>query len=206
MTKQLALEMNAKKRRPEVLRMYLEGIPVTEIAAKYAVSRQTIYDDFQTARREWQQTKIENVGELVELHIAQLEHVIREAYRGWHRSLEDSVTLADTAGEDPKTTRTVKGQSGNPAFLDTIIKAVTKICELRGLLGKDREAREQAETQVTPMLGVIVSTREEAEMMRRVRSLTLEGGALKINHHPLAEAVPAKANGHAHSNGDDDAD
>jgi len=206
MTKQMISEMTAEKRRPTVLRMYLEGVPVTEIAAEYGVSRQTIYEDFQNARREWQQEKIENVQELIELRVAQLEHVIREAYRGWHRSLEDAVTVSDTTGEDRKTTRTVKGQSGNPAFLDTIIKAVTKICELRGLIGKDREAREQAESQVTPMLGVIVSTREEAEMMRRVRSLTLEGGALKINYQPTAEAVPASANGHSHHNGDDDAD
>lgn len=64
-----------------------------------------------------------------------LEKIIREAYAGWQRSCEDAVVVSVKTGGKygDETTRTVKGQAGDPRFLDVILTAMKQLRELWGV-------------------------------------------------------------------------
>ena len=103
----------------------------------YSLSHVCIGDDVQLLLKRWRAEQLDNVDDRLAAELQRLAQIEREAWRGWERSLEDSVThvteerTGDIDGATDRTTRT--GQAGDPRFLQTVEKCVSRRCELLGL-------------------------------------------------------------------------
>lgn len=124
-------EIRIEHRRAKVAHLYGRCVTPAEIAEQLGVSRSTVSKDLNVIREEWRRQLASSVEERLGDEIARLDAIEREAWEQWDRSKLDaeSVTTGDS-GE----CRTVKKQSGNPAYLDLIRKTIETRAKLTGLI------------------------------------------------------------------------
>jgi len=138
-------------RRVEVAELLLQGRTYQEIAvAVKAKSTKTVHDDVVAVITEWQAEQKHNVSEWVALELSKVGRIESQAWAAWERSQHDAETVStETASitiksgrgrgsiEVPalqhKETRTLKGQVGEPRFLEAALKCVARRCQLLGL-------------------------------------------------------------------------
>ena len=179
----------AAARRVKVAHLYGRGMPASEIAATLDLSPRMVASDIVFIRRRWREMAAANVDQLIADQLSKYNAIEREAWEQWDRSKEDAetVTSSDTNGE----TRTSKGQSGNPAYLDIIRKTGESRSKLLGI------ERKQPTNQTNIQINLPQSRDDlltEAARLLRDR-LDLDPSALlPINpmEHPECPAQPAK--------------
>lgn len=133
-------------RRAKVLDLIEKGFNTSRIAAKLGVALQTVQRDAKTVRERRILEAIYLDDQLANREIALLRQVQREAWDAFERSREDEITVDEEAmelkggrrGALKATKRRTKGQAGDASFLNVIINAESKICEIQGLIGKDK--------------------------------------------------------------------
>ena len=120
--------------RTRIAGLYLEGRTQAEIAAVVGLSQQQISRDLKAVRKEWQKARIRDFDAAQEEQLQRVDKVERNAWDEWHRSKQDaeSETQRETAG-GVETTRTTKGQCGDPRYLDVVLKCVDRRCKILGL-------------------------------------------------------------------------
>lgn len=132
----------------EIGRLYLLGRPQHEIALEIGqlfydnpkfLSRTTIGKDIAEIRGNWLAQASEAVEERVAIELAKIDNLESEYWRGWERSQKDSV-ITTVSEKDDSSDKTVKTypQTGDPRYLDGILKCVERRCKLFGL---DRPAK-----------------------------------------------------------------
>lgn len=113
-----------------IAEMYEQGIPTHEISEKLNLSRTTIYKDLKKIKSDW----IEKRGSAYEGYIAKAlasyDKVEDKAWDAWEKSLENGVTVKEDSFGIATTT---KNNSGNPTYLDIILKISKQRAELLGL-------------------------------------------------------------------------
>src|SRR5687768_9134407 len=121
-------------RRERVAAAYLRGRTQVEIAAAEGVDQKQISRDLAAVREEWKARQAAAFEERLGEELAKIDHLERVAQAAWERSCQDAVThhvRTESAGTvDPKTKKpnsaktlqekTVKGQAGDPRFLERV--------------------------------------------------------------------------------------
>lgn len=127
--------LNIVKRRAVVAGMLLSGRNYREIAQEVgAKSTESVFTDVQAIIAEWKETQKHNISEWITLELERIGRLESEAWDAWERSCKDAEIHSEEDGPlGHKTKHVLKGQSGNPAFLDVVLKCVTRRCELLGL-------------------------------------------------------------------------
>lgn len=139
------------KRRIRVAELLLQGQTYRQIGDALKVkSTQTIHKDVAAILIDWQAEQKHNVDEWVALELGKVGRIESQAWEAWERSQRDAETVAtetttitlragrgQSAMEVPalqtREGRTVKGQVGDPRFLDVALRCVARRCELLGL-------------------------------------------------------------------------
>jgi hypothetical protein len=112
-----------------------EKLTYNELAKQLGVSSGVVTKSLKDVRAEWRETDIRNWDQLVDYELAVLNALEEEAFAEWHRSKLDAETVSEETNEhgEYKTKVSMKGQTGNPRYLDVIIKCIQKRAELLGL-------------------------------------------------------------------------
>lgn len=132
-------------RRQKVAEMYLARRTQQEIAAAVGVDQATVSRDLTAVRKEWLASAVRDVGERKAEELARIDALELIALEAWKRSCKDAETLhagttkgRTTKAGDPlpdltKTYKTVKGQTGDPRFLERVSWCIDRRCQLLGL-------------------------------------------------------------------------
>lgn len=163
------------ERRKKVAELYIRGKTQYAIAAELGVKRSCVMDDLTAVRRMWQESAVMAMDQRKAEELARIDAIEEAAWGGWERSCRDSETLhAETTkgrvGRDGKpvpdlsrTAKTVKGQAGDPRFLERVGWCVERRCKILGL-----DAPQKSEHEVTVderrdrLLGILAALRERA--------------------------------------------
>lgn len=122
------------KRRQEVSEKYLRGATIQQIADEYGVDKAQISRDLKYIREQWLEASINHIDQKKAIELAKLDHLEMTYWDGWERSVKNAkvVTNEQTPVGKRKTTQT-KTMSGNPAFLDGVLKCIDKRCQILGI-------------------------------------------------------------------------
>lgn len=137
------------ERQALVAHLYLrERLSQAIIAKRLKISVRNVKHDLKAIREAYADIARNALEDHLHEELAQAELVRREAWDGWHRSKQDAVSIeqkvgkavqsegtkAVDAGDDPPVVveekRTAKGQAGDPRFLETVLKAGSRVIEL----------------------------------------------------------------------------
>lgn len=125
----------AMARRPQVAQDYLRGETQADIAKKYGVDQGQISRDLKAIQREWLKSTTFNLDRIKAKELARLDEIERAAWEGWRLSLlnaesEKKVVIVEGKSKIEKTS---EGQSGNPRFMEVILRCIDQRCRLLGL-------------------------------------------------------------------------
>lgn len=124
------------KRQQEVAERYLRGEYQSAIAQSLGVDTATISRDLATIRSQWLGAAIRDFDAAKAQELAKIDEVERAAWAAWERSTKDKEVAVQEAGADKKLKKATlrkEGQSGNPAFLSTILTCIERRCAILGL-------------------------------------------------------------------------
>jgi len=131
-----------------------------------------------------------------------LEKAIREAYNEWERSKLPAETISTKTtgeGENQKTevTKTVKGQCGDPRYLDTIVNTIVHELKILGIYAPDGQGGEAEKDRksLAEIMNEILEVKQVKALTEKAKS---QFGESKNGDH--------RANGHAAGATDDRAD
>lgn len=123
------------ERRAKVAELYVRGHSMAEIATVCGVHKCTIVRDVREIRKEWREQYADTYQRYTIEQIRKIDAVEKEAWEAWQASKQDAVTISrkEPADGDIETTTTVKGQTGDPRYLETILRAIERRSKLLGL-------------------------------------------------------------------------
>lgn len=160
-----------ERRRAEASRLYRAGWTQANIAERLQVTEQTVQRDIAVVRERWKQAGIHDLNERKAAELERIDWAEREAQRGWTRSLRDEVTVTQEEGGENggRTITRRRGQAGNPAFLQTVLKCVDQRCRILGLNAPER-------------IDVTITDATEEELAERERQLGIERPRFTLPH------------------------
>lgn len=124
------------QRRQQVAERYLRGEYQSAIAQSFGVDTATISRDLAAIRAQWLASAVRDFDAAKAQELAKIDEVERAAWAAWQRSTEDKEVAVQEAGADKKLKKATlrkEGQSGNPAFLSTILTCIERRCAILGL-------------------------------------------------------------------------
>lgn len=136
-------------RRQQVAERYLRGMYMAQIAEEMGVDTATVSRDLSELRKEWLDRSINHIDQKKAIELAKLDRLEITFWDAWERSRENAETQIekDTPQGHHSETRSV-GQSGNPAFLEGVLKCIDRRC---AILGLDAPKKIQATIDVTKL-------------------------------------------------------
>lgn len=130
-------------RRQQIAARYLRGEYQSAIAADLGIDQAQVSRDLKSIRAQWLASAVRDFDAAKAQELAKIDEVERAAWEAWRRSTQDKeVAIQETDGtKDEKTQRPKikkatlrkEGQSGNPAFLTTILTCIERRCAILGL-------------------------------------------------------------------------
>lgn len=153
-TKQEALAI--QERRNRVAELYLRGMTQARIAAQEGVDPSQIARDLAVVREDWKAYRATEYGAKLDEEVARIDHLERVAQQAWERSCQNAevthaskvkgrTTRDGTLLPDlDKVTKTVKGQAGDPRFLERVAWCVEMRLRLIGALKQQHEVTGRA--------------------------------------------------------------
>ncbi len=137
-------------RRQQVAEMYLRGMYQADIADKLGVNQATISRDLAELRKEWLERSINHIDQKKAIELAKLDRLEVTFWDAWERSLQDAETVIVRDGPIGSThEKKSVGQSGNPAFLEGVLKCIDKRCEIIGI-NAPKQITSKSEVKITP--------------------------------------------------------
>ncbi|QDV26342.1 hypothetical protein [Aureliella helgolandensis] len=120
------------QRLPRVVKSYLQGLSILEIAEKEGVRRSLIDKDMRYARGIWRKRVEESAEEYLDRELEKLNLIETEAWAAWERSKLSTLETMREKGEDGKVKRrrVVRQNYGDPRFLDQARKIVDDRCKM----------------------------------------------------------------------------
>ena len=121
--------------------LYLQGWLQADIAGFLGLSQSTVSNDLKALQGQWLRSALLDFDEAKAREVAKVDRLEREYWAAWERSCEDAETTKrrGTPGEEPgkiKTAsveRTVKGQAGDPRFLQGVERCIDRRCKILGV-------------------------------------------------------------------------
>jgi len=123
-------------RRQEVAARYLRGEYQTAIAQSLGIDQAQVSRDLKAIRAQWLASAIRDFDAAKAEELAKVDAVEAEYWLAWERSKKDKEIATQEAGGDGKKKKISlrrEGQAGNPAFLEGVLKCISKRCEILGL-------------------------------------------------------------------------
>ena len=148
-----------------IAQLYKRGYSYSEIKAEVMTrlnlktySLRTVHKDVNRLLEEWRNTRIENFDHSVQLELARIDELIKEAWQAWDKSKEDYVQksskqkgLPNVKGEDDEDNKSSEvltilmeqsareiNQTGDPRYLDLIHKLLIERRKLLGLYSPEK--------------------------------------------------------------------
>src|SRR5262245_40191136 len=119
-----AKKTEVKRRREQVAELYIRGQTQCEIATALGVSQPTVSLDLKAIQQSWRDSAIYDYNVAVGRELLKLEHLEREAWKGWERSQKPSqsaVVHEDGNGfAGGNKTKTMHSRDGDPRFLEIV--------------------------------------------------------------------------------------
>ena len=194
-----AEQLRIASRRSKVAELTLRGVNQWEICTKLGMEpdqRTIISKDVAVIRKEWRQSAIRDFDEARGRELAALDAVEKEFWEAWERSKtekESKRTAKRThpRGEDNSDETIKECRDGNPAFLDGVLKCITKRCEILGLdVPPDGS---QSSDKKDPMKVVKIIERYSLEFERTAERQRIES---RVSGNGIAEPLdPQGTNG-----------
>lgn len=140
------MTMNKKhiinERRHKVAELYLQGWPQFKIAKEVGVTQPQVSYDLKHLSKKWQENAMINIDKIKARELAKLDQLEWEFYRGWIKSKELQVKekkrYKDARLEE--VSKETIDTSGDPRFLDGILKCLSKREELLGYGAPSKKA------------------------------------------------------------------
>lgn len=121
-------------RRQQVAEMYLRGLYQSDIADSLGVDQATVSRDLAELRKEWLERSINHIDQKKAIELSKLDRLEVTYWEAWERSRENAETVINRSTPNgPIHEERSEGQSGNPAFLEGVLKCIAKRCEILGL-------------------------------------------------------------------------
>lgn len=127
------------ERRQAIAALYLQGRYQFQIAASLSISQQLVSRELSTIQRLWLHSTIRDFDAAKAQELAKLDAAEREYWEGWRRSCQDAEQSIMEASDTPEGGRRHKvvtrkqGQSGDPRFLDGVLRCIEKRCDILGI-------------------------------------------------------------------------
>jgi hypothetical protein len=118
----------------KIASLYLKGKPMYQIAEELGLSGPTIGADMKVIQERWMAESTTKLAEAKAIELAKLNNLELEYWSGWERSKEDAVLVVEEESEKGfKSKKQVRGQAGDPRFLDGIRECVKERCKIIGI-------------------------------------------------------------------------
>jgi len=122
------------ERRAEVAKLYLRGNNIVEIAAALGVPASMVSDDLDVFRREWFLVSKQDLNEARMEELAKTLHAEQSLWNEWERSrIKESKTIHIRKSKTNVTTCRRETHYATPQIVSTVLKCISKRCELRGI-------------------------------------------------------------------------
>ena len=121
-------------RRQRVAELHLQGWTQQAIAEDVGIVQSVVFNDLKHIRKEWRESAIRDFDAMRDEELRRLERIERESWEAWERSQKPAQSARIAEGGTGKGHKTVKGQVGNPKFLDVVLKCIES---RRSMLGLD---------------------------------------------------------------------
>ena len=133
-TKRRASAQLARDRR-RIADLYLKGWLQADIAAELGVSQPTVSLDLKALHKTWLKSALIDFDAAKSKELAKIDRLEQEYWEAWQRSCEDAETIRReaTAEKQGKVTKTLKGQAGDPRFLQGVQWCIEKRCKILGV-------------------------------------------------------------------------
>jgi hypothetical protein len=135
--------------RRVISQMYLQGSLQIEIADQLGLSVATVSNDLRKLQQFWWEASLQAIDEIKSRELAKIDILELEYWNAWKRSqlnteqsttedlgsmeFKDLLTGEITERKRVKTIKKSEGQSGNPSFLEGVLKCINKRCEILGI-------------------------------------------------------------------------
>lgn len=161
-------ELATLKRRHRVAEMYLAGRTQWDIATECGIVQGTVSKDLAALRAMWRERCAADYSAKVDEEVARINRLEAIASAAWERSCKDEESLhaettsgraAAVAGvvtrfpDVTKQSKTVRGQAGDPRFLDRIAWCIETRLKLIGAL---KQVHEHSGKDGTPIVVQLV--------------------------------------------------
>jgi hypothetical protein len=172
MAKPKRTEAQREKDLAEIARLYLRGVTQAAIGAQLGLSRQQIGYDLQDLYARWREDASRDIDERKSAELQKLDRLEAVAWEGWERSCLDAETThasrtkgrTGKAGEPlpdlEKATKTLKGQAGNPRFLEVIKGLIERRCRILGIDAPEKH--EHAGREGGPIQWIEIGSSDDA--------------------------------------------
>jgi len=133
MAEKKVLHHQRMERLPDVIKLYLQGVSVRDIGRRVKIPVNSVYNDLKYARKMWLRKIAASAEEYLTAEVEKINLIESEAWEQWERSKLNATTKGiekDDKGKTTKKTQTVRGQSGDPRYLEVALKCIDKRCRM----------------------------------------------------------------------------
>lgn len=115
--------------------LYLTGHTYRSIAAELGVSHVQVTHDIRALLKRWQATQLLNIGDVKARELERIDRVEEELWKAWDRSKKRAARSVTRrlVGEDTSGQVRIDEDSGDPRYLDSILRCIEKRCAIFGL-------------------------------------------------------------------------
>jgi hypothetical protein len=128
-------------RRACVARRYMnpnEAPFQTDLANELNTSQGIISGDLKYIRKQWRASAVRDWDNERQIRLDQIEAIKLEAKEAWEKSKEPAETnIEETSNKGLREVKKIKGQTGNVAYLNTMLQCIDREVELLELLDKE---------------------------------------------------------------------
>lgn len=161
-SKEDVLQADRRRERLEaVVKSYLMGKSVREIAILQKLTVQQVYGDIRLARKIWHKRNDRSADVLISEEIAKIDRIEAEAWCGWLKSQQDAEESSienDPTGKAIKAVKKTKGQAGDAKFLAIALGCVDKRCKM---LKIGEYSTDESANDVAPLVEIVVESQEQ---------------------------------------------
>lgn len=160
---EIALGRNREREDGKTLKvaeLWLRGFSLRKISVLTGLSKYKVHDLISKSKLIWRNRKDLALGDVIAEQLRRVDLAEMKAWEAWEKSHQDQVeTRVYTTKEGIFKSRTTKSSSGDPRFIDIVLKCIEQRCKL---LSVYKPPEERAELEVWGVT-VVVDTPEQAE-------------------------------------------
>jgi transposase-like protein len=195
-----------KRDAKRMVDLMMQGVPKTEIARQFGISRVQLYHDWKKVEQQWAREIQGNVNEMKGREVALTYHIQNEALEAWDKSKEESVkTMTESVTTEKGSGVTAEGERvgrntqlnraqikkeanvGDPRFLQI---AASQSDARRKILGLDAPTKQatQLDVNVSGATELHIRLQRYAAVLG-VEDLTVEEASYLLSGDGLSEPV-----------------